>query len=594
MINKINKSNPIVLTSRCLFNKYRMSLTSTNKRTTTDSENESNVGIHFESENKDLSEFPHPFVVGEVFDGNGLKPKTLVELSMMQLSGAIRSKENWFHKINDQSIVQKWKEEALKENRLNQKQIDYVFDELKYYDSIRDGSIEMSSVDEVWQSDHLIPNDLKQSLMDYVQIFENIPDKDKDWHPNTNNQVLDLIHPSLFPYVNQITRIHNQFIHVDDCLQSIGKGQPFDLYQNIDKTNKRYGIDSNYTKSKSYQWLPAEFNISKDGKVKIESYINNLHPIQHKQFYSIIEQIFECFIPLFNKLLTNLISIRTKQNRISVDPYNWYDGSNEPNNDDENNEDFDEIYQNYIENRSIQIPDVDSFQMPKLDDKPTIDLKGRKLQVIVKLANIILTPSNPKYEGGVWHIEGMENEHIVASGIYYYHSSNISESNLEFRTTVSEPDYEQNDDRGVRIVYGLNNDGPLNQHIGQIQTKQDRSIVFPNIYQHRVSPFQLKDQNEIGQRKILVFFLVDPSIRILSTANVPPQQSHWLTQLIRSMSPFNQLPSVVLEKILSYVDFPMDIKQAKLHRDKLMFERKFFVQQNNEFFFERPFSLCEH
>ena len=84
--------------------------------------------------------------------------------------------------------------------------------------------------------------------------------------------------------------------------------------------------------------------------------------------------------------------------------------------------------------------------------------------MIVKLANIVLTPSDPKYDGGVWHVrafflflflrmfcvprnfpraalqvEGMNNEAIVASGIYYYHSENISKSVLAFRMAVGEP-----------------------------------------------------------------------------------------------------------------------------------------------------------
>ncbi|MHC5833390.1 MAG: DUF4246 family protein, partial [Nostoc sp.] len=56
----------------------------------------------------------------------------------------------------------------------------------------------------------------------------------------------------------------------------------------------------------------------------------------------------------------------------------------------------------------------------------------------------------------------------------------------------------------------------------------------------------------IGIRNILVFVLVDPSIRILSTANVPPQQSHWLGNIIRSLSPFNQLPALVVDKIFYF------------------------------------------
>lgn len=156
------------------------------------------------------------------------------------------------------------------------------------------------------------------------------------------------------------------------------------------------------------------------------------------------------------------------------------------------------------------------------------------------------------------------NENIVASGIYYYDQDNIPESYLEFREAVKEPSYEQNDDIGVEIVYNLENEGPLNQYLGHIITSNNRCIAFPNVYQHRVEPFSLIDKDKPGYRKILVFFLVDPTKSILSTVSVPPQQG------------------------------VMSLKDAKSHRSKLMKERKYFVEQNSEFFFERPFSLCEH
>jgi len=40
--------------------------------------------------------------------------------------------------------------------------------------------------------------------------------------------------------------------------------------------------------------------------------------------------------------------------------------------------------------------------------------------VIVKLANIALTPERPDKNGGAWHVEGMGNEAIVATVIYYF------------------------------------------------------------------------------------------------------------------------------------------------------------------------------
>ncbi|EGV62988.1 hypothetical protein CANTEDRAFT_114303 [Yamadazyma tenuis ATCC 10573] len=39
-------------------------------------------------------------------------------------------------------------------------------------------------------------------------------------------------------------------------------------------------------------------------------------------------------------------------------------------------------------------------------------------KVIVKLANIELTPENSTYAGGSWHLEGCINEDIVAIVLY--------------------------------------------------------------------------------------------------------------------------------------------------------------------------------
>jgi hypothetical protein len=63
------------------------------------------------------------------------------------------------------------------------------------------------------------------------------------------------------------------------------------------------------------------------------------------------------------------------------------------------------------------------------------------VQVIVKYASIVLTPQQPRYAGGSWHVEGMINEGIVASAICYLHNDNITESRLAFRSMVDEPDW---------------------------------------------------------------------------------------------------------------------------------------------------------
>eukprot|EP01124_Arcella_intermedia_P019944 TRINITY_DN2731_c0_g3_i1.p1 TRINITY_DN2731_c0_g3~~TRINITY_DN2731_c0_g3_i1.p1 ORF type:complete len:325 (+),score=88.55 TRINITY_DN2731_c0_g3_i1:439-1413(+) len=222
-----------------------------------------------------------------------------------------------------------------------------------------------------------------------------------------------------------------------------------------------------------------------------------------------------------------------------------------------------------------------------------VSLVGKTLQVIVKLANIHLTPEKPRYPGGSWHVEGMRNEGIVASGIYYYHSSNITPSRLAFRTAVCEPGYEQNDDKGVSAIYGLANEEPLCQPLGYEETIEDRCLVFPNLYQHRVRPFRLLDPSKPGVRKILVFFLVNPGQPILSSSRVPLQSAAMLAEMLKwCLGPLGLFPELY-ERIAAYLEI-MSWEEAKQSRKALMKERKRITESSNEHFFERLFSLCEH
>lgn len=160
--------------------------------------------------------------------------------------------------------------------------------------------------------------------------------------------------------------------------------------------------------------------------------------------------------------------------------------------------------------------------------------------MIVKLANIELTLDNPKYEGSTWHVEGMANKNTVATGIYYYHIDNIIESRLDFRIQVAEPRYEQSDREGMWYMYRLYDGDAVVQHLDGITTKQDRCIVFPNIYQHQVQPFELQDPTRPGSRKILVFFMVNPEEDpIVSTTFVPLQQAEWhpVIEILQEIKP---------------------------------------------------------
>jgi hypothetical protein len=55
-------------------------------------------------------------------------------------------------------------------------------------------------------------------------------------------------------------------------------------------------------------WLPAEFAADAEGRVRIESYVNNLHPQQHAALYPLLERAFECVLPLLERVVTQLDS----------------------------------------------------------------------------------------------------------------------------------------------------------------------------------------------------------------------------------------------------------------------------------------------
>ncbi|RLN51418.1 hypothetical protein BBP00_00009919 [Phytophthora kernoviae] len=216
--------------------------------------------------------------------------------------------------------------------------------------------------------------------------------------------------------------------------------------------------------------------------------------------------------------------------------------------------------------------------------------------VIVKIAEIVLTPDNSKYKGGSWHMEGTSAEKIVGTGIYYFDCENIKESFLCFRAEVDEPPYQQDDKDGVAAIYGLFDDALLVQDVGSVQSVESRCVAFPNSLQHQVRPFELKDPNKPGVRKILAFFLVDPETPIPSTSVIPPQQRKWIDTKLEFLAETLQLVDRVEQNIRSMLNSGMPLLEAKQNRLDLMEERAAAVEEADEQSSgsSRYFSLCEH
>jgi Protein of unknown function (DUF4246) len=193
--------------------------------------------------------------------------------------------------------------------------------------------------------------------------------------------------------------------------------------------------------SERFQWLPADINVDADsGAVRFKSYVNNLHPERHAALYAALARLLSRLVPMFERTLTRapyaLLPVA-----LLPDLY-WWDPP-------EPLEPLDGVvedpYGHWMDTRKLIGPSLPVEVRPPAEGEGVpVRLRGRTLQVIVKVAEIVLTPEAPKYPGGTWHVEGMANESIVASAICYVGSENISVSRLRFRAMVHEPGYEQN------------------------------------------------------------------------------------------------------------------------------------------------------
>ena len=133
------------------------------------------------------------------------------------------------------------------------------------------------------------------------------------------------------------------------------------------------------------------------------------------------------------------------------------------------------------------------------------------------------------------------------------------------------------------------------QELGQIVTREGRLLAFPNAFQHRAAPSKLEDPSKPGHRKILALFLIDPHCRIISTANVPPQQKNWWDHEIRAIKRFAGMAEELVDQILANVDdFPISTEEAKELRLELMKERKVFMDEVELHYECSTFYFCKY
>ncbi|CAF3580872.1 unnamed protein product [Fusarium graminearum] len=593
---------------------------------------------------------PFPVLTGEEDRYTEWKAATLTvrETCMLKIIEDLTNKPEWWLKVKDEEIATKWMKEAMEmpwedyrpHGDFTQKMANACIKELRIKADLyeKTGLIPvMDYTSAAFKSDNLIPKDLREALKDAVAPMENVPEDQKDWHPGSDGKVLDIVHPSLWPlYYGHSRILPDKCINVEEALAHCGTGVV--VPENPESDAKAFGIgEEDFDKflpgryfSKRFQWLPCDVNLTEDHP-RITSYINNAHPVKDAPLYLVVKKFIEKSLPAWDaiyrwhndfavqRIVTNATGFQCQVPELCYS-VSWASGcrimsrpldEGEPKrpdwpanaywNSDHHKRDQEWFDRTHPQGRPEPQDGQDQLVKIKPDDVKTSGWfdNASRVQVIVKLANIHLTPEKPTYDGGSWHIEGQLNEHICATALYYYDCDNVTESRLDFRTTANKEDmmgelnYEQGDFDGIEDVFAIRAADDTIQDIGSVVTKQDRMLFFPNVYQHHVSPFQLADKSRPGHRKILALFLVDPLIPIISTANVPPQQRHWFEDALLQ-DQVGKLPPELTRMVVENMDFPIGLDKANDIRKELMEERTSQQKGLDTNLRNIEWNFCEH
>ncbi|KAF5539539.1 duf1665 domain-containing protein [Fusarium phyllophilum] len=430
----------------------------------------------------DNRHFPLLLGTGSDFEANTL---TNLELCMLRFIEEITNKSDWWIKVHDPTIASQWKTEALEYDwgqylrygDFTTAMADACIEEMKLKASLYQQANLLPVYDytaAIVKPDHLIPDDLWQTLKHGVKVLEDVPAAVKEWHPGSDRKVLNLVHPSMYPL---------RFLNKTDQSDSEYETEEYDSSKDRDMPDSESEDEDDNEQERDPNHVSE-----KEVKCRDLRWFYKTHPVVAPE-----------------------PSPESKLKFCAED---------------------------------IKLMGFFHNILPETGPQ--------RLQVIVKIANIHLTPEDPNYPGGSWHTEGQINEHICSTALFYYDNENITDSYID-----SEP---------CTI-----------QSVGSVLTREKRALFFPNVFQHHVNSFKLADPTKPRHRKILALFLMDPAIPVISTANVPPQRQDWWPE---ELGPIG--------------DLPFDERIAKEFRRDLMEERSANEWQAYDKIKRAEWNFCEH
>ncbi len=336
-------------------------------------------------------------------------------------------------------------------------------------DALKKMHAAQTNVENVAWSDRVLPSGLLSEInesLDEICIKE-----PADFHPGSGKVVRNIVHPSMYCFVKGVSQVNGV---PGNPLGEKPKNSKDSRSGENDFWGRRY-------EGSIYQWLPAEFFVSEDGSVRIDSYVNNLDRQKYPNVYTSLERMFEKTLPMFEAVCGSL------RNDFC---------------DDDSEGEF--------------------GKRPNL--AKSISLRNRSLQVVTKIVEYRV--NHEENFDGVWHVEGMSHEEVLATALCIVkRDQNFAGAEIEFRRFLFAEEGDElmsSTPQNVKRPTDTMGGGDV-RPLGCMKTPANRVIVFPNSHIHRLSSMYSSDGMD-ATRRIVVFWLVNPERPIISTANVPAQQ----------------------------------------------------------------------
>ncbi|KAJ3149361.1 hypothetical protein HDU89_003723 [Geranomyces variabilis] len=418
----------------------------------------------------------------------------------------------------------------------------------------------------VLAADDAVPNDLRRDL---AQSLNAIAAKGKnEFHPWTNGKVLDVIHPSFFPFVKGVSHV------VDHPLYGENEDEDDEDDEYDGETNRppppvrRPSLPHAPPRISpllaKYHWLPSDVQVSPEGAVRFASPIPQLDGPQHVALHAQVAALLTGCIPLWERTLSQPLAGRRLQVVVKAVNYLLAPGQTHEGHWQLEGLPGDRILASAIYCYE-SAPEIRDFGLAFRARRDRVRPLRFGCANTTHVRDLVLSAATTHHVPLFTDLDAaLESELVVAAMEEHHHCT----------------------DRSFEI--------------GACPTRQGRLLVFPNgNVQHRIAGLKNMDRRQsdaasipatISQHKTLSLYLVDPAVRVRSTRTVPPQQWERIRPGVarcvakaaqRALGNGRGLPGEMVEKIVGWCKWGMTMQEARAHRICLTRERRVYVDAIN-------------